>query len=132
MIENIVQEPFLVLLLSITLINVILIGKVIAGRNRTVVFRAAGTFPNDLTTVIPVETDIRIETGSKQLQLEEIQMPQDPVPFKSDNVKRVIDEGKQMQGCSYCLAFYNVGTAVCPNCGSALNLNPQLVKVKAL
>ena len=132
MIENIVQEPFLVLLLSITLINVILIGKVIAGRNRTVVFRAAGTFPNDLTTVIPVETDIIIETGSKQLQQEEIQIPQDPVPFKSDNVKRVIDEGKQMQGCSYCLAFYNVGTAVCPNCGSALNLNPQLVKVKAL
>ena len=132
MIENIVQEPFLVLLLSITLINVILIGKVIAGRNRTVVFRAAGTFPNDLTTVIPVETDIIIETGSKQLQQEEIQIPQDPVPFKSDNVKRVIDEGKLMQGCSYCLAFYNVGTAVCPNCGSALNLNPQLVKVKAL
>ena len=132
MIENIVQEPFLVLLLSITLINVILIGKVIAGRNRTVVFRAAGTFPNDLTTVIPVETDIIIETGSKQLQQEEIQIPQDPVPFKSDNVKRVIDEGKQMQGCNYCLAFYNVGTAVCPNCGSALNLNPQLVKVKAL
>ena len=132
MLENMVQEPFLVLLLSITLINVILIAKVIAGRNRIVFFRAAGTYPNDLTTVIPVETDIIIETGSKQLQQEEIQIPQDPVPFKSDNVKRVIDEGKQMQGCSYCLAFYNVGTAVCPNCGSALNLNPQLVKVKAL
>ena len=132
MLENIVQEPFLVLLLSITLINVILIAKVIAGRNRIVFFRAAGTYPNDLTTVLPVETEIQIEPGSKQLQLEEIQMPQDPVPFKSDNVKRVIDEGKQMQGCSYCLAFYNVGTAVCPNCGSALNLNPQLVKVKAL
>ena len=132
MFENIVQEPFLVLLLSITLLNVILIAKVIAGRNRIVFFRAAGTYPNDLTTVLPVETEIQIEPGSKQLQLEEIQMPQDPVPFKSDNVKRVIDEGKQMQGCSYCLAFYNVGTAVCPNCGSALNLNPQLVKVKAL
>ena len=132
MLENIVQEPFLVLLLSITLINVILIVKVIAGRNRTVVFRAAGTYPNDLTTVIPVETEVQIESGSKQPQHEEIQMPQDPVSFNSDNIIRVVNDGKQMQGCSYCMAFYNVGTAVCPNCGSALNLNPQLVKVKAL
>jgi hypothetical protein len=132
MLESIVQEPFLVLLLSITFINIILIAKVVAGRNRTAVFRGAGTLSNDLTTVIPIETELVIETGSKQPQQEEIQMPQDPVPLKSDNVERVVDEGIQMQGCSYCMAFYNVGTAVCPNCGSALNLNPQLVKVKAL
>ena len=132
MLENIVQEPFLVLLLSITFINIILIAKVIAGRNRIIFFRTAGTYPNDLTTVIPVENEFQIETGSEQLQQVEKQMPQDPISFKSDNIPRVVNDVKQMQGCNYCLAFYNVGTAICPNCGSALNLNPQLVKVKAL
>ena len=131
MLETIVDEPFLVLLLSITFINIILIAKVIAGRNRIIFFRAAGTYPNDLTSVIPVENEFQIEPGSKQLQQVEKQMPQDPVSFKSDIINRVVNDGKQMQGCNYCLAFYNVGTAICPNCGSLLHLNLQLEKVKA-
>ena len=132
MLETIVDEPFLVLHLSITFINIILIAKVIAGRNRIIFFRAAGTYPNDLTSVIPVENEFQIEPGSKQLQQVEKQMPQDPVSFKSDIINRVVNDGKQMQGCNYCLAFYNVGTAICPNCGGLLHLNLQLEKVEAV
>ena len=132
MLENIVDEPFLVLLLSITFINIILIAKVIAGRNRIIFFRAAGTYPNDLTSVIPVENEFQIEPGSEQLQQVEKQMPPDPVSFKSDIINRVVNDGKQMQGCNYCLAFYNVGTAICPNCGGLLHLNLQLEKVEAV
>ena len=132
MLENIVDEPFLVLLLSITFINIILIAKVIAGRNRIIFFRAAGTYPNDLTSVIPVENEFQIEPGSKQLQQVEKQMPQDPVSFKSDIINRVVNDGNQLQGCNYCLAFYNVGTAICPNCGGLLHLNLQLEKVEAV
>lgn len=123
MLENIVQEPFLVLLLSITFINVILITKVIVSRNRIIFFRAASTYPNDLTTFIPVEKEFQVEPDSKQLQQEEKPMRQDSVSFKSDNINRVMNDGKQMQGCNYCLAFYNVGTAICPNCGGLLHLN---------
>jgi hypothetical protein len=123
MLENIVQEPFLVLLLSITFINIILITKVIVSRNRIIFFRAASTYPNDLTTFIPVEKEFQVEPDSKQLQQEEKPMRQDSVSFKSDNINRVMNDGKQMQGCNYCLAFYNVGTAICPNCGGLLNLN---------
>jgi len=132
MLENIVHEPFLVLLLSMTFINIILIAKVITGRNRIIFFRAAGTYPNDLTSVIPVENELKIETGSKQLQQIEKQIRQDSVSFKSDNINRVVNDGKHLQGCSYCQAFYNVGTAICPNCGGSLNLNLQLEKVKPL
>jgi hypothetical protein len=130
MLENIIHDPFIVLLLSMTFINILLIAKVIAGRNRIVFFRAAGTYPNDLTTVIPVENEFQIELGSKLLQQEEKEMRKDSVSFKSDNINRVVNDGKQMQGCDYCLAFYNVGTAICPNCGGSLNLNLQLDKVK--
>jgi len=122
MLENIVREPFFVLLLSMTFINVIFIAKVIVSRNRIVFFRAASTYPNDLTTFIPVENEFQIEPDSNQLQ-EEKPMRQDSVSFKSDNINRVVNEGKQMQGCNYCLAFFNVGTAICPNCGGLLNLN---------
>ena len=130
MLENIIHDPFIVLLLSMTFINILLFAKVIAGRNRIVFFRAAGTYPNDLTTVIPVENEFQIEPGSKLLQQEEKEMRKDSVSFKSDNIYRVVNDGKQMQGCDYCLAFYNVGTAICPNCGGSLNLNLQLDKVK--
>jgi len=123
MLENIVQEPFLVLLLSITFINVILITKVIVSRNRIIFFRAASTYPNDLTTFIPVENEFQIEPDSKQLQQEEKPMRQDSVLFKTDIINRVVNDEKQMQGCHYCLAFYNVGTAICPNCGGLLHLN---------
>ena len=132
MLENIVREPFFVLLLSMTFINIIFIAKVIAGRNRIIFFRAASTYQNDLTTFIPVENEFQIEPGSKQLQQEEKRLRQDSVSFKSDNITRVVNDGKQMQGCNYCLAFYNVGTAICPNCGSLLNLNLQFDNVKAL
>ena len=131
MLENIVHEPFLVLLLSTAFINIILIAKVIAGRNRIIFFRAEGTFPNDLTSVIPLENEFKIESGSKQLQHVEKQMRQDSVYFKSDNIHRVVNDGKHMQGCSYCQVFYNVGTAICPNCGGPLNLNLQLEKIKS-
>ena len=123
MLENIIREPFLVLLFSITLINIILIAKVIAGRNRIKFFRTAGTYPNNLTTFIPVENEFQIEPGSKQLQQEDKQMLQDSVSFKSDNINRVVKDGKQIKGCNYCLSFYKIGTAICPNCGGLLNLN---------
>jgi hypothetical protein len=132
MLEKIVHEPFLVLLLLITFINIILIAKVIAGRNKIMFFRGAGTYPNDLTTVIPVEKELQIEPGSKQLQQEEKHMRPDTVSFKSDNINRVVNDEKQMQGCNYCLSFYNVGTAICPNCGGPLNLNLQLDKVNVI
>jgi hypothetical protein len=109
-----------------TLINIILIAKVIAGSNRIIFFRVTGTYPNDLTSVIPVENEILIEQGSKHLQLEEKEMSKDSVSFRLNNINFVANDGKQIQGCNYCLAFFNVGTAICPNCGGPLNLSTQL------
>lgn len=131
MLEYIVHEPFIILLLSLTLINIILIVKVIKGRNRIIFFGTEVPYQNDLSTINPVANEFQIEPGLKQQQ-EEYEMSKDSVSFKSDYIYRVINDEKQMQGCNYCLAFLKVGTAICPNCGKLLNLNLQLNGVKVL
>ena len=123
MLETKIHEPFLVLLLSITLINIILITKIILGRNKITIFRATGIYPNNLTNVIPVESELRIEPRSRHIQLIPNHMSKDSVSIKTVNTNLVANDGRLIRGCKYCLAFYRVGTVICPNCGGPLNIS---------
>lgn len=122
MLEIIVTEPFLVLLLCTTFINIVLIGKVIVMKKRPILFRNTSTHSNDPTISIPKNLHYKIEPVLKQLPQEEKKILTHSVSFNSDNINRGINNRNQIQGCNYCQNFYNVGTAICPNCGELLNL----------
>jgi len=91
-------------------------------RKRPIFYRATSTHSNDPPISIPDNLHYKNEPVFKQLPQEEIKILSSSGSYNSDKKDRGDNNRKQMQGCNYCQGFYNVGTAVCPNCGEVLNL----------
>ena len=126
MFEKILRQPFLVLLSSLTVINIALIMKVIISRNKINTFRVANTYSNNLDTSLSLDTRHKNGQNPNQINNEEKHVIYNSEIKKIDHFRSINIDDNQILGCNHCLEFYKVGTAICPNCGRLLNINPSV------
>jgi len=131
-VERISLEPLLFLLLTITFINIIYLLRVLSGRNGKDFTPLSETYVNEPTSATLLQEEVVKGPDSNQLVQQALSPSQNAEPVESSiRTLTVTDKGETLD-CEYCKIFKNLNTAVCPNCGSLLNLRPQLDKIKAV
>ncbi len=114
------KEPLLLLMLSFTLMNLLLLARLFF-RKRPVLEKAMeGTLE-----MVDEEAPILIDVAT----LEEIQPVQTngnvDIRVQVDTEVLPLLSGEDPDACKYCLIFNGLSSVVCPNCGRLLKNTPQ-------
>lgn len=125
-------EPLLFLLLIITFINIIFLVRVISGGNGKDISRFPDTYVDDPTDATLLQEDALKGPDSNLLVQQGLSSSQDAEPIESSIRTPTVTNKGETLNCEYCKIFKNLNTAVCPNCGSLLNIRPQVDKIKAV
>lgn len=131
-VERISLEPLLFLLLTITFINIIFLVRVISGGNGNDITRLSDTYVDDPTNTTLLQEEVVKGPDSDQIDKQGLSASQNTEPVESSIRTPTVSNKVETLNCEYCKIFKNLNTAVCPNCGSLLNLSPQLDKIKAV
>jgi rRNA maturation endonuclease Nob1 len=128
-VNSISIEPFFFLLLIMTFINIFFLIRVMKSRNVSNSLQVVDTTSEALTNETKVRDEAEIESDSNRLVLQNISLSQNLEPVVLTVRNEIATDNGEIQECDYCKIFINLGTAVCPNCGTPLNLSPHIERV---
>ncbi|EMR74243.1 hypothetical protein MCGE09_00304 [Thaumarchaeota archaeon SCGC AB-539-E09] len=121
-------EPILLLLLIITFVNIFFLIKIL--KNSTVkIPQVVDTYSEMLVNITPLLEESEIKSNSDSLFLQNIPSNNNLTPVVLTVRNKIVEDVRERYDCDYCKIFKNLGTVICPNCGTLLNLRSHIDRI---
>ncbi|EMR73065.1 hypothetical protein MCGE09_00500, partial [Thaumarchaeota archaeon SCGC AB-539-E09] len=70
-----------------------------------------------------------IKSNSDSLFLQNIPSNNNLTPVVLTVRNKIVEDVRERYDCDYCKIFKNLGTVICPNCGTLLNLRSHIDRI---